>query len=126
MGRISSAWKVLRGERLVATQIQAEWVEYQQIFQGQLEQLSAYLARSAKAERRRLRRLQEERDELSDQALQPDPLSRPAPPLSPHSSRKAELRRLVAARVGLAPPQSRNQQSPPVPSQSEKPQEEHP
>jgi len=48
------------GQRLVPFQIQAEWVQYQQIFQGQMEMFSSYLARSAKSEKARLKRIAED------------------------------------------------------------------
>ena len=51
-GRVRAAWSVLRGERVVPLQIQAEWIEYQQVLDSLLRRFSALLARQAKAERR--------------------------------------------------------------------------
>ena len=53
-GRFSAAWSVLRGQRLVPLQVQAEWLTYQQIFDDVLKRLGAQLARQAKAEKGRL------------------------------------------------------------------------
>lgn len=59
------------GQRLVPFQIQSEWAIYQQTFQAQLEQMSSYLARSAKAEKKRLTRINEDLAEAlpNDQPL---------------------------------------------------------
>jgi len=55
--RVTEAFRVLIGQRLTPIQIQAEWVEYQQIFRDLLETFSASLARQSKAEKKRLERL---------------------------------------------------------------------
>lgn len=68
-GRVVAAWKVLRGERLVPIQIQADWAEYQLIFGDILKRFSALMAREAKAEKRRLKR-QTERKENQEQEKQ--------------------------------------------------------
>jgi len=57
--RWSAAWSVLRGERLTPPQIEAEWAEYQLVFGELLQRLSAMLARQAKYEKQRARRLAE-------------------------------------------------------------------
>lgn len=54
-GRWGSAWSVLRGQRLVPVQIQAEWLTYRQIFDDVLTRLGAQLARQAKAHNESLR-----------------------------------------------------------------------
>jgi len=64
--RIGGAWQVLMGQRLVPFQIQSEWALYQQTFGAQLEQMSSYLARAAKAEKGRLKRLAESMAPLDD------------------------------------------------------------
>ncbi len=84
--RITEAFRVLMGQRLTPLQIQAEWVEYQQIFRDLLEQFSASLARQSKAEKKRLDRLQE---------VPQDPASVPLP--DDRAQRKAELRRRMLA-----------------------------
>lgn len=77
------------GQRLVPFQIQAEWVQYQQIFQGQMEMMSSYLARSAKAEKSRLKRIAEDLGELA--AVKPIPAGT-------REQRKAELRARMSGR----------------------------
>lgn len=85
IGRIRAAWLVLRGQRLTPQQIQAEWVEYQQIFNDLLDRWSAKLAREAKVERDRIKRLD----------IQPDtqPVAK--------TRDKSELRRKVAQMRGV-------------------------
>lgn len=85
--RFGAAWKVLKGERLVQRQIQAEWFEYQQIFNDLLQRLSAQLARQARSEKKRVRALVQ-----SSQASDPSPPPQRELPLPTHS-RKSELRR---------------------------------
>lgn len=57
VGRWRAAWYVLTGQRVTPQQIQADWVEYQCIFNDLLERWSAKLARDAKAEKERIKRL---------------------------------------------------------------------
>lgn len=57
IGRVRAAWYVLIGQRVTPQQIQADWVEYQCIFNDLLERWSAKLARDAKAEKERIKRL---------------------------------------------------------------------
>jgi len=57
VGRLRAAWYVLTGQRVTPQQIQADWVEYQMIFNDLLERWSAKLARDAKAEKDRIKRL---------------------------------------------------------------------
>ncbi len=83
--RIFAAWQVLMGQRLTPLQIQAEWVEYQQIFRDLLEQFSASLARQSKSEKKRLDRLGMEVEQ------------EPAIPIDDRAARKAELRRRMTA-----------------------------
>lgn len=63
-GRFRAAWSVLRGQRLVPLQVQAEWLTYQQIFDDVLQRLGAQLARQAKAESDRLKRFLKEHPEV--------------------------------------------------------------
>lgn len=77
------------GQRLVPFQIQAEWVQYQQIFQGQMEMFSSYLARSAKAEKARLKRIT---DDLGEQ-----PAAQAVAGMT-REQRKAELRARMSGR----------------------------
>lgn len=115
-GRLRAAWSVLRGQRLVPAQIQAEWLEYQLIFDDLLTRLSVSLARQAKAERKRLRRLVEEAP------ADPSPPPQQSLALSSHqSSPKSALRSLAADRMGLGGlrsrlPSSSPQERPPLPS----------
>jgi len=83
--------QVLLGQRLVPEQIQAEWLEYQLIFSDLLNRQSAQLARHAKAEKERLKALQE--------ALPQE--SAPQLSLLPRGSSKAALRSAAADRLGL-------------------------
>jgi hypothetical protein len=53
-GRIRAALAVLRGHRVVPAQIQAEWLDYKIIFNDILARFGAQLARSAKAEKKRI------------------------------------------------------------------------
>lgn len=85
LGRIRAAWYVLMGHRVTPQQIQAEWVEYQQIFNDLLERWSAKLARDAKAEKQRIKRLD----------VPPDIQPTAAP------DTKTELRRRVANMRGF-------------------------
>lgn len=78
------------GERLTPLQIHQEWVEYKQTFDDILTRWSASLARSAKAEKKRIESLM--------QQAEPTHVQAPAGPLS----RKAALRSRVAAMRGYA------------------------
>lgn len=81
--RCSEAFRVLMGQRLTPVQIQAEWVEYQQIFRDLLETFSASLARQSKAEKKRLDRLGEAVEaEATDMIIDPN---------ANRKARKAEL-----------------------------------
>jgi len=88
--RLIEAWRVLMGQRVTPVQIQAEWVEYKMIFEDILQRFSAQLARNAKMEKKRLKRLAEDA-----------PTSRPEV-VGPRD-RKAELRAKAAAMRGLTP-----------------------
>lgn len=88
-GRLLSAWRVLMGQRVTPQHIVAEWVEYQQIFNDLLERWSAKLARDAKAEKERIKRL--------DKVTVPD-----IQPVLPEANRKQELRRRLANMRGFA------------------------
>ncbi len=96
-GRLRSAWAAFRGERLVPQQIQAEWLEYQQIFESVLQRLSAQLARQAKSEKSRI------------DSLIPDEPSHREPSRQDH---KAELRSRAAEMRGLASFRPRNGRHP--------------
>lgn len=85
IGRLRAAWYVLMGQRLTPQQILAEWVEYQQCFNDLLERWSAKLAREARNEKDRIKRL--------------DLPPRVEPPLE--SQTKTELRRKVAQMRGF-------------------------
>lgn len=85
IGRIRAAWYVLCGQRVTPQQIQAEWVEYQQIFNDLLERWSAKLARDSKAEQARIKRL-----DLAPQETSPALVET-----------KADLRRKVAQMRGF-------------------------
>lgn len=109
---------MLLGQRLVPEQIQAEWAEYQLIFSDLLSRQSALLARHAKAEKKRLERLQESH-----------PSSQAAPQLSllPSGlpSRKSELRARAADLRGLGPLRASlavNQSHTPPPPEEESPE----
>lgn len=95
-GRLRSAVQVLLGQRLVPAQIQAEWLEYQLIFGDLLQRQSAMLARAAKEERKRLRR-------LSEHSVSESPPHVTQLDLLPPASRKAALRSQAADRLGLGP-----------------------
>ena len=56
-GRLRGAIQVFLGRRMTPVQIEAEWREYQQIFDSILTRLGAQLARQAKAERERIKAL---------------------------------------------------------------------
>ena len=86
IGRLRAAWLVLMGQRVTPQQIMADWAEYQFIFNDLLERWSAKLAREAKAEKKRIARL--EPDTVPPVAL---------PPQNP----KAALRRKMASMRGL-------------------------
>lgn len=60
IGRLRAAWYVLMGQRVTPRQIQADWVEYQCIFQDLLDRWSAKLAREVKLERERIKRFDSE------------------------------------------------------------------
>lgn len=85
-GRFRAAWMALMGHPVVPDQIRAEWAAAQLVFHDLLTQLSASLARQARAEKKRIERLRERAQEASEEQLlhrqPPDP-----------RSRKAELRR---------------------------------
>ena len=85
IGRWRAAWYVLMGQRVTPQHIQAEWVEYQQIFNDLLERWSAKLARDARAEKDRIKRL--------DLPADTQPVST--------SRYKSELRRKVAQMRGV-------------------------
>jgi len=114
--RFQAAWSVLRGESLVPSQIQAEWFEYQQIFGDLLQRLSAQLARQAKSERKRIRRLVESSDPAEAQVPSQREL-----PLG--SSRKSELRRRFASQF---PTGARARPPSPFNGHQPSPQEESP
>jgi hypothetical protein len=73
------------GQRVTPQQILAEWVEYQQTFNDLLERWSAKLAREARNEKDRIKR------------LDGPPQSQPVPPVDT----KTELRRRVANMRGF-------------------------
>jgi len=107
--RIAGAWQVLMGQRLVPFQIQSEWAVYQQTFQAQLEQMSTYLARSAKAEKARLTRIQESLASIEDPAAAN--LTPAGPSLvGDRKARKAELWSRVSAGMGLSRPQMKREE----------------
>lgn len=88
-GRLRSAWSVLLGERLVPLQLQFEWLEYQQIFDDLLKRFSAQLARQAKAEKTRVKRLLDP----SDQPIKREPPQ--PPPLDPKSAVRSRVAQFV-------------------------------
>lgn len=101
--RIAGAWQVLMGERLVPFQIQSEWALYQQTFGAQLEQMSSYLARAAKAEKKRLTRLAEN----LGAPIEPVPGEVPLAIVGgDRKARKAALWARVHAGAGAARPQT--------------------
>lgn len=87
-GRLRSALAVLLGRKTTPLQIEAEWLEYKQIFGDMLQRFSAQLARDAKAERKRIK-----------QTYLRDPTHREPPQGQP--SAKDEVRRRAAAHLGL-------------------------
>ena len=111
---------VLRGQSLVPAQIEWEWLEYQQQFNGLLQQFSALLARNAKSEKKRI-------DALASSLESSGPPSR-APAFANH---KSELRHRAAAMRGLGIPAAKTYEpsqdfrfpeppeSPPPPPESE-------
>jgi len=99
VGRLSGAWRVLRGDALVPDQIRVEWAEYQVIFSDLLSRLSASLARQAKNEKKRVA------EELAD----PDQI--PLALVRTNSDHKAELRRRAANLRGLPSPPTTSVQS---------------
>lgn len=88
ISRIRAAWYVLLGQRVTPQQIAVEWAEYQHIFGDILERWSAMLARQARVEKDRIKRLDMPRE------------TNIAPPIS----NKAELRSKVAQMRGLTRP----------------------
>ncbi len=92
-GRLSHAWAVLRGRELTNTQLQAEWLEYKQIFGDILTRLSAQLARQAKVERKRIVK-----------QLELDVVPAAAQPPAGPARDKSELRRRAAAARGISFP----------------------
>ena len=86
IGRLRAAWYVLMGQPITPQHILAEWVEYQQIFNDLLERWSAKLARDARAEKDRIKRL-----DIPEARVEPtqDPQTKP------------ELRRRVANMRGF-------------------------
>jgi len=78
----------LVGHPVVPDQIRAEWAQAQLVFHDLLTQLSASLARQARAEKKRIERLRERAQEASEG----QPLHRRPPDLA---SRKAALRRFA-------------------------------
>lgn len=77
------------GQRVTPQQIVADWVEYQQMFNDLLERWSAKLARDAKAEKERIKRL----DAATPVALVPQQPS--------NTQTKTELRSKVAKMRGF-------------------------
>lgn len=109
-GRVRAAISVLRGQRLVPLQVQFEWLEYQQIFDDLLKRLSAQLARQARSEKARVKRLLKEPSETVEASSPPSSPS-PKDPASYKQalrSRAAQLRGLPSAASvgGLANSQS--------------------
>lgn len=100
--RLAGAWHVLMGQRLVPFQIQAEWVSYQRVFGQQLEQMSSYLARQAKAETKRLARIQQD---LTPAAAASNALS------DDRDARKAALRTKIAGGIVPQAPSSKEESS---------------
>lgn len=95
-GRLRAALAVLAGERLVPLQLQAEWAEYQMVFDDLLKRLSAQLARQAKAEKARLDRLTVEAPSPSSDA-----------PVSASSHRHPKAALYERARQALPSPHPR-------------------
>lgn len=96
-GRLRSALQVLLGQRLTPEQIQAEWLEYQVIFNDILTRWSASLARQAKVEKERA-----------------TALAQAAPETEAPVSSKAELRSRAADRMGLGALRRRIRPAPPT------------
>ncbi len=92
-GRLRSALACLRGQRLVPEQIEWDWIEYQQRFNGLLDQYKALLARDAK----RIHKLESEEEASPSQS-------------GALAERKDHLRQRLAAVRGL-PGRSRQQGS---------------
>jgi len=88
--RVRAAWYVLMGQRVTPVQMEAEWLEYQLIFDDILTRLSAQLARVSKNERERIKR------ELSDVG---DPPARNVPATGPR--RKDVVRARISAARGF-------------------------
>lgn len=114
--RIRASAQVLKGHRLVPMQIHAEWIEYQQLLDDLLKRLSAQLARQARSEKARLRKL------LEDQSsqLELEPSSRPH--VVRGNGRKSELRRRFASQLGIRAPSNAVLELEPPPA----PEEESP
>lgn len=95
--RLRASAQVLRGHRLVPAQIHSEWIEYQQLLDDLLKRLSAQLARQARSEKARVKKL------LEEQQLEIEPTER-APAMAMNGvGRKSELRRRFATQLGLRP-----------------------
>jgi len=92
-GRLRSALLVLRGERLVPVQLQAEWLTYQQIFDDVLTRLGAQLARQAKLQKEQLVRYLQENPESEGDSYSSGDLA----------ERKNAIRRRFAERGQLRP-----------------------
>lgn len=86
-GRFLAAWQVLMGRRVTPLQIHAEWLEYKVIFDDILSRLSTQLARQAKMEKDRIKRISIEAEEPTRRFVPRD--------------RKAELRSRAATVRGL-------------------------
>lgn len=97
-------------------QIHAEWIEYQQLLDDLLKRLSAQLARQARSEKARLRKLLE--DQSSQLELEPSSRA----PVVRGNGRKSELRRRFASQLGLRAPSNAVPQLEPPPA----PEEESP
>jgi len=93
LSRLRGAWQVLMGERLVPFQVQAEWLLYQTAFQSQLEVMGAYLARAAKAEKKK--------NTEAAEALSAEPDTQPTFPVDDRKQRKIALHRRHAANGGI-------------------------
>lgn len=97
-GRLRSAFQVLLGERMTPAQIQAEWIEYQQIFTDILARLGAQLARQAKYEKERVR-AQVDEELPSEGHSEPTLIAMP-------TDRKSVLRKRAFASFGPGSPGS--------------------
>lgn len=89
-GRFRGALSVLLGTSVSPMQLQAEWAEYQTMFNDLLARQSALLARNAKAEKERIKKLMAE-DSPCEGGVKP--------PASGRS--KEELRTIAANSRGL-------------------------